>query len=55
MKTDKFGEIVFTEQDICNLYLANSNIKLQEVLSEVDIPNTLNLSNFPKIKVYANR
>ena len=52
MKTDKFGEIIFTEQDICNLYLANPKLHLQDVMAEVDIPNTLNLSHFPKIKVY---
>ena len=52
MKTDKFGEIVFTEQDICNLYLANSNIQVKEILSDIEIPNTLDLVNFPKVKLY---
>jgi DNA polymerase III alpha subunit len=52
MKTDKFGEIVFTEQDICNLYLANSNIQVKEILSDIEIPNTLDLANFPKVKLY---
>lgn len=52
MKTDKFGEIIFSEQDICNLYLANPNIQLQEILSDVEISNTLSLLNFPKVTVY---
>jgi DNA polymerase III alpha subunit len=52
MRTDKFGEIIFTEQDVCNLYLANSHIQLQEILTDVDIPNTLNLVQFPKVKIY---
>ena len=52
MRTDKFGEIIFTEQDVCNLYLANSHIQLQEILTDVGIPNTLNLVQFPKVKIY---
>jgi DNA polymerase III alpha subunit len=52
MKTDKFGEIIFSEQDICNLYLANPSIQLKEILSDVEITNTLDLTNFPKVKLY---
>jgi DNA polymerase III alpha subunit len=52
MKTDKFGEIVFTEQDVCNLYLANPNLQVQEIFVDTEIHNTLNIINFPKVKVY---
>lgn len=52
MKTDKFGEIIFTEQDVCNLYLANPKLQVQEIFVDSEILNTLDVVNFPKVKVY---
>jgi DNA polymerase III alpha subunit len=51
-KTNKFGDIIFSEQDICNLYLKHPDIQIKEIFSDVEIHNTLGLTNFPKVKGY---
>lgn len=52
MFSDKFGQMVFTERDICDLYLANPERKMKNILSKDDMPNLLVLENFPDIKYY---
>ena len=52
MKSDKFGQLIFDENDICEIYLADPDRVLKNVLTENDIPNTLNLSNWPKFVKY---
>ena len=52
MFSDKFGQIVFTERDICDLYLANPERKMKNILSKDNMPNLLVLENFPNINYY---
>lgn len=54
MITDKYGQQVYDEQDLCNLYLSDPNIRLKNVLASDPIsfdPN-LNLDHIPKIIQY---
>lgn len=52
MDTDKFGQIILSEQDICNLYLADPDRKLKNIISKDTMLNTLQLSNFPNVSMY---
>jgi len=52
MNVDKFGQIILSEQDICNLYLVDPERIFKNVLSSDHIDNTLYLSNFPKVEFY---
>ena len=54
MITDKYGQQIYDEQDLCNLYLSDPNIRLKNVLVSDPIifdPN-LNLDHIPKIIQY---
>ena len=52
MKSDKFGQIIFDEQDVCEIYLANPDRVLKNVFIETEISNRLNLPNWPKFVQY---
>lgn len=54
MRTDKFGQFIFDEQDILDLYLKDPNKKLNNILVEgiVNIPNELELTNIPNTIIY---
>jgi DNA polymerase III alpha subunit len=52
MISDKFGQLIFTEKDICELYLTNPERKMKNVLSKDSMPNILILDNFPEIRYY---
>lgn len=52
MKSDKFGQIIFDEQDVCEIYLAYPDRVLKNVFIETEIPNRLNLPNWPKFVQY---
>lgn len=56
MRTDKFGQLVFDEQDIIDLYLQNPTRKLNNILveNELPFPKELELENFPKYLLYVN-
>lgn len=51
MQTNKFGQFVYTEQEICDLYLQNPDKIIKQVISNDDINfyNDLGLCNIPKI------
>lgn len=55
MKIDKFGQQIFTEDDLIDLYLTNPNLKLNKVLidSEINFSNELELENVPLLLNYA--
>ena len=36
MKSDKFGQIIFDEQDVCEIYLANPDRLLKNVFIETE-------------------
>lgn len=55
MKTDLFGQQIFSEMDLCLLYLQDPNRTFHgEVLvtENINIPDSLQLENFPRIKQY---
>ena len=54
MRTDKFGQIILDENDLCELYLSDPEKIVIDALVEDEIifPNILNLVNTPKLKLY---
>lgn len=54
MLIDKYGQFVYSEQELCDLYLTNPEIKLSKTLVEAEIFNTLNLDNFPQLEKYVD-
>ena len=54
MRTDTYGQIIYDENDLCELYLKDPNRILNQVLTESDIsiPSLLELENVPKLKPY---
>lgn len=54
MRTDVYGQIILDDNDICDLYLKDPDIKLKNVLSETDIQisDILGLESIPKLKQY---
>lgn len=54
MRTDIYGQIILDDNDICDLYLKDPDIKLKNVLSETDIQisDILGLESIPKLKQY---
>jgi DNA polymerase III alpha subunit len=54
MITDKYGQQIFTEQDLCDLYLSDTDTKLKNVLVSDSIkfdPN-LEIKNIPELLNY---
>jgi len=54
MRTDRYGQIILDEQDLCEAYMSNPQAKLRQVLVE-DIPNIsadLEISNLPEMVKY---
>jgi len=43
MKTDKYGQIIFSESDLCNIYLENPTAQLKNVLVDTEIHFDLSL------------
>lgn len=54
MKVDKFGQIIFDEGDLLDLYLEDPSRQLSMVLSSdiINNPKSLELNNFPNIISY---
>ncbi len=54
MITDKYGQQIFTEQDLCDLYLSDPDIKLKNVLvtEPIHFSNELEIDNIPKLIEY---
>ena len=54
MITDKFGQQVYTEQDLCDFYLRNPNLTLNSVLTEnsIEFDSNLSLEHIPKLITY---
>jgi DNA polymerase III alpha subunit len=47
MYIDKFGQHVYSEKDLCELYMKDSSRVLNNVLVDKKIENVLELDNFP--------
>ena len=52
MLTDKYGQLIYNERELCDLYLINPEIQLHKVLIDCEIKNTLGLDTFPKLEKY---
>lgn len=52
MITDKYGQQIFSENDICDLLFTDPDRKLKNVLVTTQLPNILDLENFPSLKTY---
>lgn len=54
MIADKFNQQIYTEQDLCDLYLTNPETQLKNVLVEnaIKFDPELNLNNIPEIIEY---
>lgn len=53
MKTDLFGQLIYSENEICNILLTNTNIKLDHILTEDNIVFDFDVfDNVPKIIKY---
>lgn len=56
MKKDQYGQQIYTEDDLCNLYMSNPEIKIKEILTDkpIYLDEFLELENLPKFKVYVD-
>jgi DNA polymerase III alpha subunit len=56
MRTDIYGQIILTENDICDLYLKDPERILNTVLTEADIPlsQVFCLEQYPKVIKYTD-
>lgn len=54
MITDKFGQLIFSEKDICNLYMSDPNRTIKSVLvdQQITFDQTLDLHSLPKLLEY---
>lgn len=54
MITDKYGQQIFTEQDLCDLYMSNPDIKLSNVLvvEPIKFNSDLEIDGIPKLIEY---
>lgn len=54
MRTDTYGQIIYDENDLCELYLKDPNRLLDKVLveSDIQIPKLLELEQVPKLYTY---
>ena len=56
MIQDKYGQIVYDEKDICDLYMSNTEISLKNVLTTGNIDlTTLELKTTPHLIVYKTK
>ena len=54
MITDKYGQQIFTEQDLFDLYMSDTSIKLKDVLvtDSIKVDPNLDIKNFPDLINY---
>lgn len=52
MVTDKYGQLIFSEDDLFDLVLSDPDRKLKNVQVYKPIINTLDSENFPKLELY---
>lgn len=54
MQIDKYGQMIFEENDLCDLYLKNPDTKLDQVYiqNSIHISDILSLDNVPKLIKY---
>lgn len=52
MIVDKYGQYIFSENDLCDALMKDPDLILQEVLVQSEIKNTLDIVNFPSTFTY---
>lgn len=54
MRTDTYGQQIYTENDLCEIYMRDPNKKLENVLVDkiISISDMLELENQPKTNLY---
>lgn len=54
MRTDNYGQQIFSETDICELYMQDPSRAIKNILVDCDIlnPESLDLSDFPSVFKY---
>lgn len=52
MKSDKYGQPIFTENDLVEIFYKDPEKRLHNVKVDKPIPNSLGLENFPTTEVY---
>jgi DNA polymerase III alpha subunit len=57
MRTDIYGQQIFTENEVCEIYLTNPDIKIQSILVDttVTIDDALELESTPDIRTYIDQ
>lgn len=56
MRTDQYGQMIYTENDICELYLRDPTIQLKNIFvsEEIQLSDVLELGNIPTIIRYSD-
>lgn len=54
MRTDQYGQIIYRENDLCDLLLKNPDINLSGVYVDDHIPNISDIAVIPKLYIYKN-
>jgi DNA polymerase III alpha subunit len=56
MKVDQYGQHIYNEEDLCNLYLTNPEISIKHVLvdSPIHVSEILDLTNIPTCETYTD-
>ena len=52
MRTDIYGQIIYNENDLCDLILQKPNINLNDAIIEDIVPNSSIIADVPKLKFY---
>lgn len=52
MIVDKYGQYIFSENDLCDALMSDPELLLQEVLVQSEIKNSLDIVNFPSTFTY---
>lgn len=54
MKSDKYGQLIFTEQDLMGLYMKDPDRVIQKALvtDDINFDENLQLTTYPELKVY---
>lgn len=57
MRKDKYGQIIYTEADLCKLYLENRDRNIRDALVEknINFDSELELKNIPQLLEYVER
>ena len=56
MKIDKYGQLIFNQNDLCDLFLQDPTCKLNNVLvdNQIEFNDFLSLENIPNLTQYIN-